>query len=328
MDLVTWSIAGTTLLTVCLAVASAQDKQTQEGKSAQPTVIPVWPKEAPGSENWTQKEVEFHYDKEKQKSIRNVVRPTLTAFLPEKSKANGTAVIVCPGGGFFFLSWESEGTEVAEWLRARGVAAFVLKYRLMNTGATEEDLQKSIQASLMKAIGEGLKVAGSGRHPALPEEVRKISELAIADGRQAIKVVREHAGEWGVKPDRIGIMGFSAGGLVTTGAATEYNAVSRPNFAAPIYGPVYKSVKVRRDAPPLFICCASDDPLVQPGDSISLYSSWRAAGKSAELHIYAKGNHGFATSKQGLPCDTWIDRFGDWLGQQGFLKKDKKGRSE
>jgi acetyl esterase/lipase len=320
MRLPTWLIAWTTLLTVCFAAASAQDKDTKEDKSAQPTVIPVWPKQAPGSENWTQKETEFHFDKEKPKSIRNVVRPTLTAFLPEESKANGTAVIVCPGGGFHFLSWEGEGTEVAEWLRARGVAAFVLKYRVMDTGATEEDFKKTLKASMWQAIVEGLKVAGSGRHPALPEAVRKISALAIADARQAIKVVRTHAGKWGVKPDRVGIMGFSAGGVVTIGVATGYDAASRPNFAAPIYGSVYSSVKVPRDAPPLFICCASDDALAQPGDSISLYSSWQRAAKSAELHVYARGNHGFGMSKQGLPCDTWIDRFGDWLGQQGFLK--------
>src|SRR5262245_5289955 len=247
------SIAWASLLAVWPAAAQAQEKQSKEDKSAQPTIIPVWPKEAPGSENWTQKEAEFHFDKEKQKSIRNVVRPTLTAFLPEKSKANATAVIVCPGGGFFFLSWESEGSEVAEWLRSRGVAAFVLKYRLMDTGATEEDLQKSIQASLMKAIAEGLKVAGSGKHPALPEEVRKISELAVEDGRQAIKVVREHAGEWGVKPDRIGIMGFSSGGVVATGVATEHDAASRPNYAASIYGPVLGREKVAKDVRPRLI---------------------------------------------------------------------------
>jgi acetyl esterase/lipase len=270
--------------------------------------------------------MEFHFNKEKQKSIRNVVRPTLTVFLPESAQANGTAVIVCPGGGFHFLSWEDEGIEVAEWLRARGVAAFVLKYRLMDTGATEADFQKTLQLSMMKAVAEALKVAGSGKHPALPESVRKISELAVADGRQAIKVVREHAAEWGIKPDRIGIIGFSAGGFVTTGVATEYDAASRPNFAAPIYGPVYNKVKVPRDAPPLFICCASDDALVQPEDSLGLYSSWKAAGKSAELHIYAKGNHGFGVSKQGLPVDGWIDRFGDWLGQQGLLKLAAEGK--
>jgi hypothetical protein len=109
MRLATWPIAWTTLLTVCLSGASAQDKHTREDKSTQPRVIPVWHKEAPGSESWTQKETEFHFKKEKQKSIRNVVRPTLSAFLPEKSKANGTAVIVCPGGGFSFLSRTVDG---------------------------------------------------------------------------------------------------------------------------------------------------------------------------------------------------------------------------
>lgn len=310
MCLVKWSIAWASILAVWPAVTPAQDKQSGENKPAQPAVIPVWPKEAPGSENWTQKETEFHFHKDKQKMVRNVIRPTLTAFQPEKSKANGTAVIVCPGGGFHLLAWESEGTEVAEWLRARGVVAFVLKYRLMDTGETEEEFEKSMQASLRKAIAESLKAVGSGGRPALPEEVRKLSALAVADGRQAIKVVREHAGEWGVKPDRVGIMGFSAGGVVTIGVATEYDAASRPNFAAPIYGSVYGSLKVRGNAPPLFICCASDDALAPPGDSIRLYSSWKAAGKSAELHIYAKGNHGFGMSKQGLPSGSTASAIG------------------
>jgi acetyl esterase/lipase len=158
----------------------------------------------------------------------------------------------------------------------------------------------------------------------LPEDVRKFSALPVADGLQAIKVVREHAGDWGIKPDRIGIMGFSSGGVVATGVATEHDAASRPNFAASLYGPVLGSVKVPKDAPPVFICCASDDPLVPPRDSIRLYSAWNAAGKSAELHIYAKGGHGFGG--QGLPSDTWIDRFGDWLGQQELLKKTTDGK--
>ena len=310
MRLPTWSIAWTTLLTACLAAAPAQDKRTTHDKTSQPRVIPVWPKDAPGSEKWTQKEVEHRDAWLRTRIVRNVVRPTLTAFLPERSKANGTAVSICPGGGFFFLA-KGEGIEEAEWLRARGVAAFVLKHRLMDTGATEAEFHKSmLRAALLKAIADGLK---PGEQPVLPEDVRKFSALAVADGRQAIKVVREHAGEWGIKPDRIGIMGFSSGGVVATGVATEHDAASRPNYAASIYGPVLGSVKVPKDAPPLFICCASDDPLVPPRDSIRLYSAWDAAGKSAELHIYAKGSH-------GLPIDTWIDRFGDWLGQQGFLK--------
>ena len=235
MRLGTWSFAWTTLLAICLAAVPAQGKQTKEDKTGQPRVIPVWPKDAPGSEKWTQKEVEHRSAWLRVKIVRNVVRPTLIAFLPERSKANGTAVILCPGGGFRFLV-EGEDIEVAERLRARGVAAFVLKHRLMDTGATEAEFNKSLlQAALLKAIADGLK---GGERPVLPEDVRKFSALAVADGRQAIKVVREHAGEWGIKPDCIGIMGFSSGGVVTTGVATEYDAASRPNYAASIYGPV------------------------------------------------------------------------------------------
>jgi acetyl esterase/lipase len=311
MRLPTWSIAWTTLLSACLAAAPAQDKLTAQDKTGEPRVIPVWPGDAPGSEKWTQKEVKHRDAWLRTKVIRNVVRPTITAVLPERSKANGTAVIVCPGGGFRFLS-EDEGTEVAERLSARGFAVFVLKHRLMDTGATEADFHRSlVQAALLKAIEDGLK---GGERPVLPEDVRKFSALAVADGRQAIKVVREHAGQWGIQPDRIGIMGCSSGGVVATGVATEHDAASRPNYAASLYGPFFGSVKVPRDAPPFFICCASDDPLVPSRDSIRLYSEWKAAAKSAELHIYAEDSH-------GLPIDTWIDRFSDWLGQQGLLKR-------
>ena len=318
----TWHTAWVFLLTVPLAGVAAQESGSNEDKRPPITAIPVWPKDAPGSETWTQKEVEHRSALLGTTIVRNVVRPTLTAFLPERSQANGAAVIICPGGGFTFLA-KDEGIHEAKSLRARGVAAFVLKHRLMDTGATEAEFYKSImQTALLKAVEDGLKPWEE--RPVLPEDVRKFSALAVADGRQAIKVVREHAGEWGIIPDRIGIMGFSSGGVVTTGVATEYDAASRPDYAASLYGPVLGSVKVPRDAPPLFICCASDDPLVPPGNSVRLYSAWNAAGKSAELHIYAKGGHGFGG--QGVPSDTWLDRFGDWLGQQGLLKPTNDGK--
>lgn len=308
MRLATWSFAWATLLAVGLA-APAQEQQTPEAKTDPPRIIPVWPKAAPGSETWTQREVEHHDAWLRVKVVRNVVRPTLTAFLPERSKANGTAVILCPGGGFLFLCCEDEGTPVAERLRARGVAAFVLKHRLIDTGPTEAAFHQALlRAALRKALEAGRT---TGDRPVLPEDVRKFSALAVADGRQAIRVVRAHGGAWGIRPDRIGIVGFSSGGVVATGVATGSDAASRPNFAASLYGPVLDSVKVPKDAPPLFIACASDDPPVPSQDSIRLYSAWKAAGKSAELHVYANASH-------GLPLDTWIGRFGAWLDQQGF----------
>src|SRR5262249_44143275 len=308
----------TIFLAALRGAALGQDLQTKEGKSGKPSVVPVWPKDAPGSENWTQKETEFQFDKNQPRMVSNVVRPTLTAFLPDKTKANDTAVSVCRGGGFHFLSWESEGTQAAEWLRARGVAAFVLKYRLVDTGATEEEFRQRMQVffKLMAAIQ---KDYAEGKRTVRPKEMLEVYKLASEDGRQAVKLVREHAADWGIQPDRIGIMGFSAGGMVTTAVATQYEESGRPNFAAPIYGPGYGSAKGPGDAPPLFLVCASDDGLVPPGESIRLYSEWKAAGKSAELHIYAKGGHGFGMRKQALPSDSWIDRFSDWLDQQGLL---------
>jgi acetyl esterase/lipase len=146
--------------------------------------------------------------------------------------------------------------------------------------------------------------------------------LAIADGKLAIKVVRRHASEWRIKPDRIGIMGFSAGGMVTMGVVMDHDKASRPDFAAPIYGGGTGSAKVPEDAPPLFILCASDDQLAAIG-SARLYSEWKAAGRPVELHLYEKGGHGFGMTPKGLPVDRWIDRYGDWLGQRGLIKAAK-----
>src|SRR5262249_34067970 len=160
----------------------------------------------------------------------------------------GAAVVICPGGGFRFLSWQSEGTEGAKGLQARGVAAFVLKYRLMKTAATEEEVRQEMagffaglanpgnrpgaeQALKGESAKDQARPSEASRR-AIPEEMRKIGTLAIADGKQAIKVVRQHAAEWGINPDRIGIMGFSAGGMVTMGVVMDPDKESRPDFAA------------------------------------------------------------------------------------------------
>ena len=140
--------------------------------------------------------------------------------------------------------------------------------------------------------------AGDANRRAIADEVRTIGSLAAADGRQAIKVVRSHAGEWGIRPDRIGIMGFSAGGMVTMGVVMSHDAESRPDFAAPIYGGGTGGARVPDDAPPLFILCASDDQLAAAG-SARLCSEWKAARKPVELHIYEKGGHGFGMTPKG-----------------------------
>jgi acetyl esterase/lipase len=283
-----------------------------------PEVIPLWPDGAPGAEDWSQQEQETYLPLPSAvprtylplpfdvKVVRNIARPTLTAYLPDPSAATGTAVVACPGGVFHYLSIESEGTDVARLLNARGVAAFVLKYRVLQTEVREEDLIKQLQERFTNLMH-------------LMELMRQIEPLAIADGQQAMKVVRQRAAEWGIAPEQIGILGFSSGCVVTTGAAMRYDEESRPNFAAPIYPALSgTAVAVPADAPPLFLLAASDDPMAV-GTSLPLYSAWREAGHPVELHLYAQGGHGFGMKKQGLPSDHWIERFSEWLQSQGFL---------
>lgn len=273
----------------------------------QPDVLALWPNGAPGSEDWPQQEQETSLPPlHDVKIVRNIAQPTLTAYLPSASMANGTAVIICPGGAFHFLSIESEGVDVARWLCERGVAAFVLKYRVLQTATRDEDFVKQLQETFT-------------RPEKLGERMKQAEPFAIADGQQAMKVVRRRATAWGIAPERIGMLGFSAGGVVTIGAAMQYDEESHLNFAAPIYPALYgEGIAVPTHAPPLFLLLASDDPLVS-GASLPLYSAWKAAGHPVELHIYAQGGHGFGMKKQGLPSDHWIDRFGDWLQSQGFL---------
>jgi len=272
----------------------------------QPEVIPLWPNGAPGSEDWTQQEQEtFAPPPISFRTVRNVTQPTLTAFLPHPTVATGTAVVICPGGAFHSLAIDHEGMDVARWLSTRGVAAFVLKYRLLPTEVRDEDFQRRVEETLL-----GLNK--------MREVTRQIGPLAIADGQQAMKVVRQRASKWRIDPNRIGIMGFSAGGRVTIGVVLEHDTDSRPNFAASIYGALWEDLAVPAGAPPLFIALANDDELaVDPG--VALYCAWRAAGQSVQLNIYAQGGHGFGMRKQGLPADHWIDRFGEWLQVQGFM---------
>ena len=263
---------------------------------AQEEIIKLYDGPAPGSENWDWQEAYI----EQMHMAYNIVSPTLTVYPAAQESATGTAVIICPGGGFHFLSMVDEGHKVAEWLQAKGITAFVLKYRTEHC-LTDKPMQEFIQ-----------------KKPNTPEfnkAMEPIVAMAIADGKAAVAYVREHAGEWGVSKDRIGIMGFSAGGTVTSGTAFTYEAHNRPDFAAPIYPYVgsFGDPQVPEDAPPLFIVCASDDFFGFQHHSTKLYTQWSESDKSAELIIYRKGGHGFGMREQGLPSDRWIERFYDWL---------------
>lgn len=271
-------------------------------------VIPVWPDSTPGPAEPALAEQESNlFDL---KVVRNVTQPTLTAYFPAPSMHNGTTVIVCPGGAFHFLSWEHEGTQVADWLNPRGVTVFLLKYRLIHTPASEAEFQQYFQQVFSD---QGLDRAEVQR------QLRQQEQIAISDGQQAIRRVRGQCAEWGLAPDRIGMLGFSAGGSVTLGAALGKEPASRPDFAAPIYAAPRDAFEVSPDAPPLFVVVAADDGFA--AGSVSLFSSWKAANRPAELHVYARGGHGFGMRKQGLPVDSWIDRFGDWLEMQGLLSR-------
>jgi acetyl esterase/lipase len=239
--------------------------------------------------------------------VTNVTKPSLTVFKPSPELRNGTALVICPGGSFVALDIKSEGNDFARYVAARGVTAFVLKYRLAHT---RED-----------AVQEFNEMLKDGQK--LREMLGKTVPLAVGDGLAAVTYVRQHASEWGVSPDRVGIVGFSAGGAVTAGVAFHYLPESRPAFVAPIYAPAlgFKDATVPADAPPMFVAAATDDELGLAPVSVYLYEKWIAAHKSAELHLYSKGGHGFAMRKQNLPVDHWIDRFADWMELQGWLKK-------
>lgn len=270
-----------------------------------PEIISLWPDGAPGTEHWSQSE------KESQLIIpganltitvtRNVIQPTLTVYLPDPSVANGTAVVICPGGGHHMLSMDTEGTDVAEWLTAQGVAAFVLKYRLIPTAESEQGFVEQVQH-----LGFASDAPMWDHNP-----------IAVMDGKRALQLVRARAAQWGLDARRIGIVGFSAGGAVALGATTQYDAESRPDFAALLYTALWQELVIPADAPPVFLLLATDDPIIKDG-SIPIYTAWKNANRSVELHIYAKGSHGFGMKKQGLPTDHWIERFSEWLQSQGF----------
>jgi len=268
--------------------------------------IPLYAGVAPGSEGATQKEQWNEIFG--QNGVRNVTRPTLTPYLPEPGKATGAAVIVAPGGAYMMLSMDNEGRLVAQWLADHGVAAFVLKYRLDPTPADDQAALAAIGAR----VGAAAK-SGADHAPPI------FQPLAIDDAQAALNLVRSRAGEWGVDPQRVGMVGFSAGAMTTLQTTLESGTGPRPDFVGVIYGPM-NTVTPPPNAPPLFAAIASDDPLFGDTD-YGLVQAWRKVHAPFEMHVYEHGDHGFGMTKKGTTSDLWIDQFYAWMKARGLLTK-------
>lgn len=239
------------------------------------------------------------------KRVSNVSHPALTLFQPEKGKSNGVAVIVCPGGGYKALMMDYEGEDVARWLNTLGITGIVLKYRV-------------------------------GDRPEVPRYLP-----ALQDAQRTVSLVRSKSKEWGIKEDKIGMLGFSAGGHLTAATSTNFDkrayekldsvddVSSRPDFAVVIYpggllqkGTEELSPEIRPShaTPPTFIVQANDDP-VNPENSLFLYLALKHAGVPAELHIYSTGGHGFGIRPSNKPVSTWPQRCAEWMVEQGVLQR-------
>jgi acetyl esterase/lipase/quercetin dioxygenase-like cupin family protein len=308
-----WSSIALCLLAASLFASAQENNNKPEqpaASSVTPKVINIWPGVAPGSEQWKQKETTLRSGP--MQTIVNVTTPTLTAYLPDPAKTTGTAVIIAPGGGFIFLGTDTH--EVAEWLAARGVAGFVLKYRTAQLeGENEAQLGQSGGARFGAQLNNHALIAEDGQY-------------GIADGIQAIKVVRAHAAEWGLSPDRIVFMGFSAGGMITELTAVQPDVSARPNYAAPIYGAPFPVPPIPKDVPPFFMEMAQDDTLAGP-QIVAFYDALKAAGYKPEFHIYSSGGHGWGMRKQGKSSDHWIDEFYYWLEAQGLTRPQSQAQS-
>ncbi|NOT77146.1 MAG: alpha/beta hydrolase [Cyclobacteriaceae bacterium] len=261
---------------------------------------------APGSEGWTWREGINNKNSANVMTIYNVVHPTLTAFLPDPAVANGTAIIIAPGGGFHFLAIDHEGTNAARLLVKKGVTVFILKYRLVHI-LTDNPFDDMLNAKDPKAWDD---------------EAIPVIPLAIADGKAAIAYVRSQSAEYKIAPDKIGFMGFSAGGLVAAATAFKYNKSDRPDFVVPVYADIPESIQseVATDAPPLFIACTQDDEFGFATHAVSLYQKWYAAKRPVELHLFSKGGHGFGIGNQANTTYQWIDKLGEWMIAQSLMK--------
>lgn len=265
--------------------------------AAEPEEILLWPNGAPESEGKPEKDLVV-VGRSGERSIYGVHRPSITPFLPTKEKATGAAVLVIPGGGHRVLAWDHEGPNLARWLSERGVAAFVLKYRL----ARETNSTYKLEV-----------------HP-------------LADTRKAVELIRSRATEWGIDAKKVGVAGFSAGGELAAMAAGNFDfgnvevekttEASKPNFQALIYPGKSRQIVPTKESPPAFLACSYDDrPDISEGLA-ELYLRFKKVGVKTELHIYSTGGHGFGVRESNKrPVGQWTERLLDWMKESGFIEK-------
>ncbi len=277
-------------------------------RGAEPATHKLWPGKAPGeTKDIGDEKLIAPKNATDVKRVSHVSEPTITVYAPPKDKANGTAVLVAPGGGYNILAIEHEGTQVCEWLNTLGVTAVLLKYRVPKRESQTPDNLAMVQ-----------------------------------DAQRAITLVRSMSKELGIDPTRVGMLGFSAGGHLTVCTALAkkrmYETTDKgeeqfsylPNFAVLVYpayltdkgGALKPEFEVKKDSPPMFFAHSSDDPVTSEG-SVALYIALKKAGVPSELHLYATGGHGYGMKKVPHPCATWPDRAGDWLKARGLLEKAK-----
>ena len=247
-------------------------------------------------------------------SISGVVTPSITVYLPDANKATGTAVILCSGGGLMSHSWGSDVINMARWLNERGIAAIGLKYRTRVMGGSGGPRMGGGGGgmALSASVTEFSKITKSNANPDTSESGIKNIDNAINDALRAMEIVREHAAEWHINPDKIGYLGFSAGGGVGIGATVRADVQHRPAFMATIYGPSLIDVEVPQNAPKLFIATRGDHHNVAAG-LVSLYLDWKRAGANAEMHLYDDGTGPFGPDDIGNTSGTWRESFYRWL---------------
>ena len=259
-------------------------------------------------------------------NYEKVTDPTLTISLPDADKANGTAVIICPGGALVSLSWQSEFQDIARWLNARGIAAIGLKYRLRKgfPDMSKVDTTKGMPRRI--TVTEFTEIKNANANPSVLKGGDPEIDNALNDALEAMKIVKAHAKEWRIDENKIGFMGYSAGGGVVVNATVKATPELMPAFLCSLYGPALDDVVVPQNAPKLFIGVHADHPSVAAG-CLALFMEWKKAGVDAELHIYGNKTGGLfggggPEADKNTPNGSWQEAFYSWLVANGFTKKN------